>query len=74
MAVDFHARLRFPRAGVGLAGVFVLPSNQLLEELKTNRTTLIITKKNEPLIKNLDQSMVHFLLHLNLKQLKTLSL
>jgi len=33
-AVDFRARLRFPRAAAEPAGVFALPSNHLLEGTK----------------------------------------
>ena len=36
------------------AGVFALPSSQLLEGTKTDETYVHHNKKNEPLIKHLD--------------------
>jgi len=54
-AVDFRARLRFPRAAEELlvasafpAGVFVLPSNQPLEETKHVKPMFVLSlKKSE---------------------------
>ncbi len=66
-AVDFHARLRFPRAAAEprrfrayrvsslplSAGVFALLSNQLLEGTKQIKL-YSPSQKNEPLIKHVD--------------------